>query len=152
MAKKIPAWICPDVSEQELVAICKDALEETGVTKAWKRRSRGNVVVSGIYGSFGKAMLVRLIPFIGRYLSAGNRYKAVMKVGSFKGRTRLRLDVYPIQELDDSRETFMVTQDLEEALADSGSSSKIMRELIQAINQRAGTMEVLDIRESSRKG
>ncbi len=145
MARVIQAWICPDVTEEELIAVCRDVLEEAGFQKVTRRSSRGDMVVSGIYGHYLKAMLVRMLPF-GACMRSGNRYKAELKVGSFKERTRLRMEVYPIIESEDSRETLIVSQGIDEAAADSMHSGKFRRTLARALEARVGTMEILDIR------
>jgi hypothetical protein len=66
-----------------------------------------------------------------------------LKVGIYKERTRLRMEVFPIMELFNQRESLIVSQDLGEAVADSIHASRLRNKLQQEIESRVGTMESL---------
>ena len=148
--RKNPAWICPDVTLEELTYACEDALAATGFKEVRSRKSKAFTLLSGIYGNLGLALLVRTLPF-GKCFAAGNRYKAEFKLGEFKEQPRVSLNVIPIMETDSSRETFIMTQSLDEAVADSLHSRKFRNKLLQALAERVGVMQPLEVGKNKKR-
>jgi len=142
MAGNQIAWFCPELEPEELAAACKKALKRQGFKKIVSRRSKGNILIGGIFGSTLMALVIRLLPF-GNWLPWGNRYRAEMKVGIYQEKTRLRMKVFPVMELFDHKEIFLLSQDLGEAMADSIHSKRLGNKLQEDIETQVGTMEPL---------
>lgn len=98
--------------------------------------SEGRFKLVGIRGSSLVAMLVQTIPFA-EVLGIGSRVRATVSGGVSLNESdnscSLSIRVVPIRELEDREETFVLTQDLGEALGDNLQARRAFHRLVNAL-------------------